>query len=118
MIEGNETNFESLISNGDVLVDFFATWCGPCKMLAPELEEIKDKIKIVKIDIDKNPNLCKKYGTTIEVIDNTEKTDEQEFVEDFIQIVTVFSCRFQGKRANKAKKLMKELIEGDTCEES
>ncbi len=62
MIEGNENNFEELIAGGDVLVDFYATWCGPCKMLAPELEEIKDKIKIVKIDVDKNPNLCKKYG--------------------------------------------------------
>ena len=62
MIEGNENNFDTLIKDGDVLVDFFATWCGPCKMLAPELEEIKDKIKIVKIDVDKNPNLCKKFG--------------------------------------------------------
>ena len=62
MIEGNENNFENLIKDGDVLVDFFATWCGPCKMLAPELEEIQDKIKIIKIDVDKNPNLCKKYG--------------------------------------------------------
>ena len=62
MIEGNEKNFEELIKSGDVLVDFFATWCGPCKMLTPELEEIKDKIKIIKIDVDKNPNLAKKFG--------------------------------------------------------
>ena len=47
-----------------------------------------------------------------------KKTEEQELVEDFIQIVTVFSCRLQGKRANKAKKMIKELIEDDTCEES
>ena len=59
-----------------------------------------------------------KYGTTIEIIDNTERTEEQELVEDLIQIVTVFSCRLQGKRANKAKKLIKELIEDDTCEKS
>ena len=44
--------------------------------------------------------------------------EEQELVEDLIQIVTVFSCRLQGKRANKAKKMIKELIEDDTCEES
>lgn len=59
-----------------------------------------------------------KYGTTIEIIDNTERTEEQELVEDLIQIVTVFSCRLQGKRANKAKKMIKELIEDDTCEKS
>ena len=59
-----------------------------------------------------------KYGTTIEIIDNTERTEEQELVEDLIQIVTVFNCRLQGKRANKAKKMIKELIEDDTCEKS
>ena len=59
-----------------------------------------------------------KYGTSIEIIDNTERTEEQELVEDLIQIVTVFSCRLQGKRANKAKKMIKELIEDDTCEKS
>lgn len=58
-------------------------------------------------------NLCNKFGTTIEIIDNTEKTGEQELVEDLVQIVTVFSYRLQGKRANKAKKMIKELIEGD-----
>ena len=41
----------------------------------------------------------KKYGTTIEIIDNTERTEEQELVEDLIQIVTVFSCRLQGKKS-------------------
>lgn len=63
-------------------------------------------------------NLCNKYGITIEIIDNTEKTEEQELVEDLIQIVTVFSCRLQGKRANKVKKMIKELLENDTGEES
>ena len=62
MIIGNENNFEELIKEGNVLVDFYATWCGPCKMLAPELEAISDKVKIVKIDVDENPNLCKKFG--------------------------------------------------------
>lgn len=51
------------------------------------------------------------YGCEIEVIDNTEKTEEQELVEDLIQIVTVFSCRLQGKRANKARKMIQELVD-------
>ncbi|MCM3800501.1 recombinase family protein, partial [Caldibacillus thermoamylovorans] len=50
-------------------------------------------------------------GCEIEVLDSTEKTDEQELVEDLIQIVTVFSYRLQGKRANKTRKLVDELIE-------
>ena len=46
------------------------------------------------------------------------KSEEQELVEDLIQIVTVFSYRLQGKRANKAKKMIKGLLEDDTCEKS
>lgn len=76
------------------------------------------KDRLLRFGYEWIENLCEKYGTTIEIIDNTEKTEEQELVEDFIQIVPVFSCRLQGKRANKAKKMIKELIEDDTCEES
>jgi len=52
------------------------------------------------------------YHCEIEIVDNTEKSEQQELVEDLVQIITVFSCRLQGKRANKAKKLIKELMEG------
>lgn len=58
------------------------------------------------------------YDCEIEIIDTTEKTEEQELVEDMIQIITVFSAKLQGKRANKAKKMIKELIEDDTSKES
>ena len=47
----------------------------------------------------------------IEIIDNTEESEQQELVEDLVQIITVFSCKLQGKRANKAKKLVRELIQ-------
>ena len=47
----------------------------------------------------------------IEIINRTEKTEQQEIVEDLVQIITVFSCKLQGKRANKARKLVKELID-------
>lgn len=76
------------------------------------------KDRLLRFGFEVIENLCNKYGTTIEIIDNTEKTEEQELVEDLIQIVTVFSCRLQGKRANKAKKMIKELLENDIGEES
>lgn len=76
------------------------------------------KDRLIRFGYELMENLCEKYGTAIEIIDNTEKTEEQELVEDFIQIVTVLSCRLQGKRANKAKKMMKELLEDDTIEKS
>ena len=52
------------------------------------------------------------YNCEIEIIDNTEKSEQQELVEDLVQIITVFSCKLQGKRANRARKLVKELING------
>lgn len=51
------------------------------------------------------------YSCDIEIIDNTEKSEQQDLVEDLVQIITVFSCKLHGKRANKARKLVKELIE-------
>ena len=54
------------------------------------------------------------YNCEIEIIDNTEKSEQQELVEDLVQIITVFSCKLQGKRANIAKKLVRELIQEET----
>ena len=59
----SDSNFEEevLKAKGVVVVDFFATWCAPCKMLAPVLEDISDKINVVKVDIDKFPKLTENY---------------------------------------------------------
>jgi thioredoxin 1 len=58
--------FEELIdSETPILIDFFATWCGPCKTLTPTLQQLAkdvgDKIRIIKIDVDQNPKLAAKY---------------------------------------------------------
>jgi thioredoxin 1 len=64
----NESNFESEVLNSDqlVLVDFTATWCGPCRMLAPVVEKLADefegKVKVGKLDIDESPKVTAKYG--------------------------------------------------------
>jgi predicted site-specific integrase-resolvase len=71
------------------------------------------KDRLLRFGYEMVENLCSMYGTRIEVIDQSEKNEEQELVEDLIQIITVFSCRLQGKRAHKAKKLIKELLADD-----
>ncbi len=56
-----KNNLDELIKEGNYLVDFYAEWCGPCKMLHPVLESIEDKINIVKVDIDKFQELSSDY---------------------------------------------------------
>lgn len=61
----NKAEFEETIKEGVTLVDFFATWCGPCKMLGPVLEELSTEIpdvKFVKVDVDDEPELAEKFG--------------------------------------------------------
>lgn len=59
------------------------------------------------------------YNCEIEIMDNTEKSEQRELVEDLVQIITVFSCKLQGKRAGKARELVKELIEeGDETDKN
>lgn len=62
----NKKNFDEKIKNGVVLVDFFATWCGPCRMLSPILEdvqeELSDSVKIFKVDVDEDEQLARKFG--------------------------------------------------------
>ena len=64
-INTREFNSEVLNQSGVVIVDFYATWCGPCKMLAPVLESIDNEmgnIKVVKVDIDESRRLAMNYG--------------------------------------------------------
>ncbi|WP_339147102.1 MULTISPECIES: thioredoxin [unclassified Sutcliffiella] len=79
-----DQNFTQETSEGLVLADFWAPWCGPCKMIAPVLEELDqdmgEKVKIVKVDVDENQETAGKFGVmsipTLLVIKNGEVVDK------------------------------------------
>jgi len=83
----SDAGFEAdvLKSAEPVVVDFWAEWCGPCRMIAPALEEISgqlgDKVKIVKLNVDENPTIAAKYGImsipTLLLFKNGEIADRQ-----------------------------------------
>lgn len=82
-VEEKELKEEIFKTGKLVLVDFFATWCGPCRMLAPELEKVAEAVKdfaeVVKVDVDENRNLAKEYGVmsvpTLVVVKDGEQLD-------------------------------------------
>jgi thioredoxin 1 len=68
IVHTNDSSFEADVLNSDkpALVDFWAEWCGPCKMIAPILEEAAseyvDKMSVVKLNVDESPNIAQKFG--------------------------------------------------------
>ncbi len=68
IVHTTDGNFDADVTNNDkaVLMDFWAEWCGPCKMIAPILseaaDEFEDKLAVVKLNVDENPNTAQKFG--------------------------------------------------------
>ena len=101
LISGNMKNFQSevLDEKQTVLVDFYATWCGPCRMISPILEQIaseRDDIKIVKVNVDEEGELAAQYGImsipTLLVFKNGEVTQRSTGAKSKGQILAMLEA--------------------------
>ena len=81
IIHLTESNFDAVTGDGVSLIDFWAGWCGPCKMLAPAVEELAKKldgrVKVCKVDVDAEPKLAERFGvfsipTIVAITDGVE----------------------------------------------
>ncbi len=97
MKQVNKVEFEETIKEGLTLVDFFATWCGPCKMLSPILDELSEEVKdvkFIKVDVDEEGDLAREYGVMSipnvflikdgQVVDSFLGLQSKETIIDFI----------------------------------
>lgn len=94
----NDTNFgEKTNQNNLVVIDFFATWCGPCRMMAPIFEDVskeKGEVSFFKVDVDESPNVAKQFGVmsipTLVALKNGKEVDRnvgllnREDLSDFV----------------------------------
>ena len=83
LIHLENENFNEITNDGIVVVDFFANWCGPCKILSPTIEKLSNEIndiKFVKVDVDKHDDIARTYGImsipTLIVFKNGEAVDQ------------------------------------------
>lgn len=101
LINLNEITFQEKVieSKGKIIVDFWAEWCGPCKLLSPILEEVSNilDIKIYKVNVDENPSLAGQFGIksipTIVIFDNGVRVKEVVGLrpkEEIIEKLTVY----------------------------
>lgn len=90
-------NFDSVMSSGLVLVDFWAEWCGPCRMQAPILdqleEEIGSKVKVCKLNVDDHPDIARRFGVfsipTIIAFRDGEQINKAVGVQSREQLITM-----------------------------
>ena len=95
IIHLEKENFKELIKEEKILVDFYANWCGPCKMLAPILEKVESSIKTIKVDVDVFEELAREYGVmsipTLVLLENGKETNrhigfiDKERLENFLK---------------------------------
>ncbi len=95
IVYATKDNFDALIKDGTVLIDFYADWCGPCKMLSPILEQIakeEPSLKIVKVDVDELQEIASKYEVmampTMKLLKGGQVVDQKVGYEDKDTLLT------------------------------
>ena len=97
-------NFESIIQDPrPVVIDFHALWCGPCKVQSPILKEVAselgDRIRVIKIDVDQNPDIANRYGIqgvpTLMIFRNGDLKYKQAGVHDKSRLINVLNKTFE-----------------------